>query len=295
MIRRLAVPISFCLFAGGCAKPAPTRYAGHSCPLPAGAQGYPISARSENTDLTAERLSSVARAVASEWPSSSEPTEEPTTAQLLAELSYQAKSDVYDVYSRRGWRPAIHDTATIALSYAADEPAPAIALQAGRDTTRFQRMALAAVLSARAAAERGKPQRDTFPLQFRDVPAAGAAVVRLQFGSEPGPGDGIARFAVMERDPMPVVATQRVVYPEFERTTDAEGRVMLSIGVRPDGTPDLSTLRVISATSPSFRDAVLKQVVDFRYRPAERDCRPVFVLAQQPFIFVLNRKPTAGR
>ena len=295
MIRRLALPIAFCLFAGGCTKPGPTRYAGQSCPLPARARGYPIAARSESADLTGERLSSVARSVASEWPSSNEPTEEPTTAQLLAELSYQAASDAYDVYSRRGWRPAMHDTATIVLSYAADEPAPAIAVQAGRDTTRFQRMALAAVLSARAAAERGKPQRDTFPLQLPDVPAAGQTIIRLHFGSEPGPADGVARFAVVERDPMPVLATQRVIYPEFERTTDAEGRVMLSVGIRPDGTPDLSTLRVISATSPSFRDAVLQQVVGFRYRPAERDCRRVFVLAQQPFIFVLNRKPTARR
>jgi hypothetical protein len=241
-------------------------------------------------------LSSVARAVASEWPWSRKPTgEEPTTAQLLAALAYQAESDAYDAYSRRGWRPAMQDTATIVLSYAPNDPAPAIALQAGRDTTRFQRMALAAVMSARAAAERGTPQRDTFPLQLRELPAASPAVLRLQFGSEPGPGDGVARFAVVERDVMPIASTQRIVYPEFERTGNAEGRVMLSVGVRSDGTPDLSTLRVISATSPIFSDAVLQQVGTFRYRPAERDCRRVFELVQQPFVFVLNRRPTARR
>lgn len=242
-----------------------------------------------------ERLSSVARAVASDWPSSRKPSEEPTPAQVLAALAHEEAAGGYPAFSRRGWTPAADDTATVVLSYAHGDSVPAVTLHGAIDTTRFQRMALAAVRAARATAGRRIPQRDTLPLQLREQSSGAPAVIRLHFGSEPGPTDGVARFAVVEREVAPFASTQRLLYPESERAVGREGQVMLTVGIRPDGTPDLSTLRVISATSADFRKAVLQHFSMFRYRPAERDCRPVYQLVQQPFVFRLNRRPILRR
>lgn len=78
-------------------------------------------------------------------------------------------------------------------------------------------------------------------------------------------------------------------YPVDLRAAGVEGEVLVQFIVRPDGTIDVSTFKVLRATQVEFETAVREALPMMRFAPAEVDGKPVPQLVQQPFVFALSR------
>jgi TonB family protein len=288
MIRSASTTVVFALLVSACARPHTSQYAARSCPLPAGARGYPLSVRSDGAELPPTRLSAIARAVARHWPTEGNADVSPTPAQMQALHADRRTSDSAQGLSRGKWTPAPDDTVTAVLAYHS-AAAPTILLPSVRDTTRFDRQILAAIRAALDATDKGLPQLDTLPLTLGDPQSDAPSSIRLRFGMEPDESDGIARFALIEEPVRALLAMRSLTYPEFARVSDIEGEVVVSFVVRPEGMVDPSTVHVARASNIVLRDAVLAALHHMQFRPAMIDCRPVSQLVVQPFTFTLQR------
>lgn len=265
--------------------PRPTPYVASACPLPAGVQGYPAAAHDPAGRLDPATLSRIARAVArsiaiSHLHGDSLPRD---VAALAASLEGNQP------LSRLEWNPSATDTASIFLIYHGGTPAPVIrSTRTQSESGEFARRVLRSATRARDGAQAGKTQRDTLPLQLQ-LADGDSAVVLVHFGSEPGPNDGVARFAAQERDVAPLYSNRLPVYPSTLRSEGVEGEVVVAFVVRPDSTPDMNTVRVLRFSHPYFTKSVLEALARSRYVPLELDCRVYPVLAQQPSVFQLRR------
>ena len=74
-------------------------------------------------------------------------------------------------------------------------------------------------------------------------------------------------------------------YPRVQREAAIEGRVLLEVVVRPDGTPDQSSVRVVRSLDPALDRAALKWIRQASFWPACRDGRPVGARIAQPVDF----------
>jgi TonB family protein len=79
------------------------------------------------------------------------------------------------------------------------------------------------------------------------------------------------------------------VYPPAAKARGEEGTVLLQFVIRADSTLDVNSIRVISATSDEFANAVRAALPTMKFRAAEVGGKAVAQLVQQPFGFQLSR------
>jgi len=77
------------------------------------------------------------------------------------------------------------------------------------------------------------------------------------------------------------------VYPSMARRMGEQGRVLLRVVVRPDGTPDNVVLRQ-SSGSPRLDEAALDAVRKWRFVPARQGSTPVTAAVIVPIVFSLE-------
>lgn len=272
------------LVIAACFAPhGPTPYVASACPLPLGAHGYPVVAHDPAGKLDTASLSRIARAVGSNFETSTVEEDDDTLPDDLATLSASLQRN--RPLARHGWRPSSTDTGSMAVVYRPTLARPLFRAAPGD----FGRRLLRAATNAREAAESGRPQLDTLPLQL-DLAGTDSVVVQVHFGSEPGPTDGAAYFAAQERDVRAIGPTLGLKYPPSLREIGMTGKVVVGFVVGPDSTADTSTMHVLRSTHPRFTDAVLDFVVRSRYVPQELDCHIVATVVQQPFVFALRER-----
>jgi TonB family protein len=78
-------------------------------------------------------------------------------------------------------------------------------------------------------------------------------------------------------------------YPDELRKARIEGEVLAQFVVNPDGTVDMSTLKVLKASDPAFVGAVRSMLPSWRWEAAEVSGRKVRQLIQMPFQFSLAK------
>ena len=149
-----------------CSPPRPTPYVASTCPLPAGARGYPVAAHDLAGKLDTATLSHIARAVAksletSDHHADSRDTVQDDVAALVGDLLRNHP------LSRGDWTPSESDTASVLIVYHVGAPAPVIRpAGAGPKLDDFARHVLRAANDARDVAEKRKGRSDTLPLQL---------------------------------------------------------------------------------------------------------------------------------
>lgn len=86
-------------------------------------------------------------------------------------------------------------------------------------------------------------------------------------------------------------------YPDELRADRVEGTVLAQFVVRPDGSVDRSSLKVLRTTHQKFSESVVDALFAMRFLAAEKGDRKVSQLVQQPFMFSLGAERTkdAGR
>ena len=267
------------ILLAACASAQRTPYTDASCPLPADAKGYPVSASSLDGSLSPEFLRSIARAVAAHWTTNEVDYEDqdrmPPALQLI-----DATLDIGESFSREEWKPADGDTAKLLIVYRGGR-LPELGARGGH-RTQFETRAYRAALKAIERSVAGRIMRDTLPLV---VPATtDSTVVVVAFGREPDARSGVARFAVQERQVRALGSNRLPRYP-LRAIPGSGGDVRLAFVVRPDSTPDLSSAHVLRSTADEFAMAVLEVFPSYRFVPAQIDCRVVPRLVVQPFVF----------
>ncbi|MDH4185190.1 MAG: TonB family protein [Nitrospinota bacterium] len=75
-------------------------------------------------------------------------------------------------------------------------------------------------------------------------------------------------------------------YPENERFTGRDARVLVEILLNPDGKID--SINIIKSGGPAFDEAVVKALRESSFTPGYMDERPVAVRVQIPFVFKLR-------
>lgn len=280
--RRLAA-LTLVTLTSACSHPKPSHYVAAACPLPDAALGYPVSAGSSDPTLSPAILSAVARSIAFHWDEKQNP-HEPVVPDELLHLS--ATLSRGQPYSRHRWNPQAGDTAEVRLVYRRGAATPSISLGPGQ-SSKFAQRALKAAIVARDQSLATRPARDTLPLA-PPMTTADSTLVIVRFGTEPRAGEQVARFAVQEREVLPIRATQRMAYNPADFLGPAEGDVMLAFVVRTDSIADPATIRVLRSTSVPLRTLTLSELGHFRYVPAMLDCQAVAQLVEQPFVFRLG-------
>ncbi len=99
--------------------------------------------------------------------------------------------------------------------------------------------------------------------------------------------EGNKVFEISEVHVMPVLLNLNEVqpdYPDVAKKTGLTGRVILKFKINVDGS--VSDVQVLEGDE-IFRKPAIDAVTRFRYKPAERDGRPVRVWMTMPFKFVL--------
>jgi hypothetical protein len=262
--------------------PRPSPYVTSGCPLPAGVHGYPVAAHDPAGTLDTGTLSPIARAVATHLAISTHGTHEDSIPDDIAGLMAAFRRN--QPLARGEWSPAATDTASILIVYRGGTPTPVIrSAGPASHASDFTRRALRAATLARDLAQKRRPQTDTLPLDL-GLPAGDSVVVLLRFGSQPGPADGVAHFAVQERD-VQHSGRNQPRYPTTLKSARMAGEVAVAFVVGTDSAPDMSTLRVLRSAHPDFTESVLDALVRDRYVPLELDCRVVRTMVMQPYIF----------
>jgi TonB family protein len=102
------------------------------------------------------------------------------------------------------------------------------------------------------------------------------------------------RFARQSRPALAVIGNARPRYPVQLRGLGIEGGVLVSFQVTSDGRVREGSLRVLKSSDAAFATAVLDVLPTYRFEPAMIDCEPVPQWVQQPFAFLLGRRPSTG-
>ncbi len=77
-------------------------------------------------------------------------------------------------------------------------------------------------------------------------------------------------------------------YPEILRRANMTGWVLLEFVIRPNGTVDGSSIRVLDSTHKGFESPAIQAVADSRFRPGKVRGTPVSVLVTQRISFSLT-------
>ena len=78
-------------------------------------------------------------------------------------------------------------------------------------------------------------------------------------------------------------------YPTREKRSGIEGEVLVDVVIDTTGRADLSTLRIVAASTDGFEAAVRAYFPDARFVPATAAGRPIRRRVKQPFTFTLSR------
>lgn len=182
---------------------------------------------------------------------------------------------------RREAAAAVWVPSAVALSLEAGEPEPAPefrppddargpALEAAEPVLEFERE------PAPLPEVEGAPVRPAAPVPSRSRPCVEAAR-RLVRSPESVPEVETERVAVEVYNPPPE-------YPLGARRARREGVVVVEVAIRADGT--CGEVRVVEdAPDPSFREAVLSAVRQWKFQPATRGGRPVESVQRFRFVF----------
>lgn len=130
-------------------------------------------------------------------------------------------------------------------------------------------------------------------LAMMTMPSLAAAQARPRTIQSTAAGS-IARDSVyselqVEQPAEPVADNKLPDFPLALRQAGIEGNVVAQFVVRPDGTVDRTSVRIMSSSHPGFVDPVRDAIPALRYQPARIHGRAVSQLVQQPFVFSLNR------
>lgn len=281
--------IAAAIVAAGCAQPHTSPYVANECPLPAGAHGFPVTARS-TAPLPSPTLTAIAGAIADRWPQA-KPRSDTTLS--LAQLFLLADSTrPRYVYSRGDWSPAFGDSARLRVVYHRGAGAPSFSLDVGDPRGNLARRALRSAIVARQESEARVSSEDTLPLRVPIPDGADSVVVSVDFGREPQAGDGVVHFARQERAVRPLPGPFAFPYPEHARDRHEEADLRATFVVGIDGAAVPVTVSITGSPSPEFRDVVRSGLRTTRYLPAQLDCATVPFLVQQPFAFRIGRPNT---
>lgn len=121
------------------------------------------------------------------------------------------------------------------------------------------------------------------------LPGGEITSVVLRFGREPDAADGVARFAVQEREASVNRLTLRLEYPEAARQLAVEASVRLAFIIQANGRVDTSQVRIIAAPYREFVDAAKAALRRGKFSAAKRDCQSIPTVAIQEFRFRLTR------
>ncbi len=103
----------------------------------------------------------------------------------------------------------------------------------------------------------------------------------------PAPG-GFVEFTIDE-PAMPLPGARPPRYPDSLRVAKIEGEVLAQFVVNADGTPDVSSFKVLRATHPAFVVAVKEALPSMAFSAARVKGRAVRQLIQQPYSFSLAK------
>ena len=273
------------LALAACAKSSPPILAGYTaerCPVAPTERGYPVIARSASLDTAT--LGAIARSVAGNFTAKPDEREPPNL--LLVDLNARVKR--HRAYHRYQWTPREGDTATVLLLYRRGGPTRVARASGGAG---FRPLAEGAVAHALQRAQTGGAIMDTLPIVLPTA-APDSAVVEIRFGEEPRAGDGLARFAVVEKPPAP---KDRIVprYPESQLKPPAPpkpGEVRVAFIIEADGSVNAETIRVLRATHQDFAEEAIKAATRTTYTPQIMDCAPVAEVVVQPYNFSIQGK-----
>lgn len=107
---------------------------------------------------------------------------------------------------------------------------------------------------------------------------------------EPGVGDNA--FSAVEVDSVAVIdpTSAGPEYPAALAERSVEGATTLRFVIDSTGRVDMTTVRVIHATHKLFSQAVIAAMPKMKYRPASIAGRPVRLLVQQSFTFLMQKQ-----
>ncbi|HKW47070.1 MAG TPA: M56 family metallopeptidase [Gemmatimonadaceae bacterium] len=83
-------------------------------------------------------------------------------------------------------------------------------------------------------------------------------------------------------------------YPDALRRAKVEGTVVAQLVVNTDGTPAMSTFKVLRSTNPLFTNAVKESLASMKFNPAQVGGRAVRQLVQMPFVFSLSKRDSSS-
>jgi periplasmic protein TonB len=96
--------------------------------------------------------------------------------------------------------------------------------------------------------------------------------------------DSVEERPQLRNAPAVISAVQRN-YPPLLRDAGVGGTVVVSMVINEDGTPDVSTVEVVSSDHEQFSDVVRRVVERMRFRPAKVNNQAVKVRVQLPITF----------
>jgi hypothetical protein len=126
--------------------------------------------------------------------------------------------------------------------------------------------------------------KDSIPLELRV--STGAEDTRLRV---PATTLFTAYFPQLHLvDTKPLSTNKPALYPDEEVDDGEDGEVALRVVVDASGTPRISTLEVLHATTPAFAVAAGRALTEYRFVPAHVGSCPVPQVVELPFWFSLK-------
>lgn len=98
----------------------------------------------------------------------------------------------------------------------------------------------------------------------------------------------------VEKTAQPVAGNPSPRYPDMLRTANVEGEVLAQFVLNTDGTPDMSTFKVLKSTHDLFTASVMSALPNMRFYPASVGGKVVKQVIQMPFQFNLSKGATNG-
>jgi TonB family protein len=93
----------------------------------------------------------------------------------------------------------------------------------------------------------------------------------------------------VEKSATPMPGNRGPRYPDMLRSAHVEGEVLAQFVLRADGTPDMSTFKVLKSNHDLFTNAVKQSLPAMKFSPAEVGGKKVKQLVQMPFQFSLTK------
>ena len=93
----------------------------------------------------------------------------------------------------------------------------------------------------------------------------------------------------VEQGATPAAGTAYPRYPDVLRRSKVEGEVLVQFVVRPDGKPEVESLKVLKSSHDLFTQAVRNALPQMRFNPARVGGKAVSQLVTEPFSFSISK------